>query len=396
MTSQSRLETILEKALNKRRSNHNFRQLHAIQRQEGKLFHNGQWILDFASNDYLALSHHPLLRTRAASWAEKYGTGSCASRLVNGTLELHKLVEEKLARFKYSEAALLFASGWQANASLIPALNLLSQQETGQDALFFTDKLNHASLHIGCAAAGIRQNRYRHNDLAHLETLLKRHSHQAGLKFIVTESVFSMDGDRADIPALRYLADKFDAALYIDEAHATGILGKEGRGLSQGLADITMSTASKALGGMGAFITGSQKLCDFLVNFASGFIYSTALPPPVLGALDAALDLMPDMEPERAAIQEKASFLRKEIAKLGFVTEPSSTQIIPIHIGSAEKTLIVAQSLKEQGFFCGAIRPPTVPQNTSRLRVTLNADHTQQDVTHFIKALKISLENNIS
>ncbi|MDF7673425.1 8-amino-7-oxononanoate synthase [Acetobacteraceae bacterium ESL0709] len=364
-----------------------FRQPYPVRRQGNSIFYNGKWLIDVASNDYLGLSHHSFLRKRAAEWAECYGTGSCASRLVNGTLDLHQQLEEKLARFKHNEAALLFATGWQANTSLIPALNILSRQSTGHDALIFADRLNHASLHMGCTAAAIRQHRFRHNDLNHLEALLTQEASRPGLKFIITESVFSMDGDRADIKALRTLADRFEAALYIDEAHATGVLGPDGQGLGCGLADITISTASKALGGMGAFITGSRELCDFLANFASGFVYSTALPPSVLGAIDAALELMPSLESTRLALQHKAEFLRRELARIGAKTGLSTTQIIPVMVGEASNALTLAAYLREEGFFCTAIRPPTVPLHTARLRLALNAELTIDELRRLVSLL---------
>lgn len=377
----------LRQVLTKRKTENLLRQCRPVKRQGNSVFYDGKWLIDVASNDYLGLSQHPFLRQRAAEWAERYGTGSGSSRLVNGTLTLHQKLEKKLAHFKHDEAALLFATGWQANVSLIPALDFLSRQNTGHKALIFADRLNHASLHMGCTAAGIRQYRFRHNDLSHLEALLMENASLPGLKFIVTESVFSMDGDCADIIALRNLADRFDATLYIDEAHATGVLGPHGQGLGNGLADITMSTASKALGGMGAFITGSQELCDFIANFSSGFIYSTALPPPVLGALDAALDLVPSLDSDRLALQEKASFFRHGMNRNGLQTAPSSTQIIPVLVGKASKALALAHDLQANGFFCTAIRPPTVPPDTARLRIALNTGLTMDDLTRLISLL---------
>ncbi|MCX5616915.1 8-amino-7-oxononanoate synthase [Bombella sp. TMW 2.2559] len=386
-------QSALQAALYERDQQQTRRHLVPVERQDGSLLRQGRRLVDVTSNDYLGLADHPLLRQRAADWAERYGTGARASRLVSGTLPLHTQLEEKLARFKKSEAALLFASGWQANASLLPALNHLSRQQMGHPAILFMDRLNHASLHHGCLAAGLRQVRFRHNDLAHLENLLERHADQPGLKFIITESVFSMDGDRADIPALRRLADRYGTFLYVDEAHATAVLGPEGCGLSNGLADITMSTASKALGGMGAFVTGSQALCDYLVNQASGFIYSTALPPACLGALDAALEIVPPLDAERQHLQHQADRLRQRLNDAGWDTGPSSTQIIPVMIGESGTALHVARSLEKKGFLSIAIRPPTVPPGTARLRIALESRLSAATIDRLGDALLDSLRS---
>ncbi|WP_317215184.1 8-amino-7-oxononanoate synthase [Gluconobacter sp. GP1] len=357
------------------------RTLRPVTRDGQTILRDSRRMIDVSSNDYLGLADHPLLKERASAWALRFGTGARASRLVSGTLEIHQAVEQKMARFKGYEAALLFASGWQANASVVPALCALSTARTGHPMLVFSDRLNHASLHHGCAAAGVRQHRFRHNDLAHLETLLKREATKPGLRMIVTESVFSMDGDRADIPALRALADHYDAFLYVDEAHATGVLGAHGHGLSSGLADLTMGTCSKALGGMGAYIAGSRPLCDYLLNHASGFIYSTALPPAVLGAIDAALDIIPTMDRERQTLLGHAGHLRTVLNAAGLSTAESSTQIVPVLIGESQRALDVARALENEGFLTVAIRPPTVPQGTARLRLALHAGLTDSQIT---------------
>lgn len=346
-----------------------------------RLHRDGQVLRDFSSNDYLGLSLHPVLRTRAADWAQRYGTGSRASRLVSGTLDLHEAVEARLARFKGTEEALIFASGWQANAAVLPALFELSRSLTGHPALVFTDRLNHASLHHGCQAAGIRQIRFRHNDLGHLDDLLTHHADKPGLRFILTESVFSMDGDRADVGALRALASRHDAFLYLDEAHATGVLGPGGAGLSAGhQVDLAMGTFSKALGGMGAYIAGSQALCDYLINTASGFVYSTAPSPPMLGAMDAALELAAGMDGERAKLAASAERLRLMLRDAGLDTGRSTTQIIPVILGDAQRAVDIAQRLATRGILAIAIRPPTVPRNEARLRLALSAVHEPEDI----------------
>jgi 8-amino-7-oxononanoate synthase len=341
-------------------------------------------LLNFSSNDYLGLSQHPLLKQRAAAWAREYGTGSGASRLVSGTLDWHMRVEARLAALKKTEAALLFASGWQANASVLASL-----LRFGKPAYVVADWLIHASLHHACRAGGVAPVRFRHNDMAHLEALLREHR-GAGMRFIVTESVFSMDGDQADLGALRTLADRYNAFLYLDEAHATGVLGPEGMGLSgcvPGGADLVMGTFSKALGGFGAYVAGSRALCDWLVNRASGFIYTTSLPPSVLGAIDAALDLVPGMTEERQRLQTHATRLRTALAALGIDYGASTTQIVPAIVGEAHAALSLASRLRADGIFAVAIRPPTVPPGTSRLRLALSASHSAADVDRLIAAL---------
>lgn len=351
----------------------------------GTVTRDDRILINASANDYLGLAHHPLLAERSAEWGSKYGTGAGASRLVTGTLDLHERVEARMADFKQTEAVLLFASGWQANAAVLPALLKLA----GPAPLVFADRLNHASLHHGIQAAGIRQVRFRHNDLDHLEALIAERADDPGRRFIVTESVFSMDGDRADIGRLRVLARRHDAFLYVDEAHATGVLGPAGAGLSveAGGADLVMGTFSKAFGSFGAYVAGSRSLCDYLVNACSGFIHTTALPPPVLGAIDAALDLVPGMDQSRRHLQVSAERVRAALAHLGVDTAGSTTQIVPVLVGDASASLELAAALERHGVLGIAIRPPTVPPNTSRIRLALSAVHDEAAIDRIIAAL---------
>ncbi len=346
-------------------------------------------LLNVSSNDYLGLAQHPLLLERAGAWLAANGAGAGASRLVTGTLALHQQVESRLAALKGTQAALLFASGWQANTSVLAALLRLP----GPEPLVFCDALNHASLHYGCRAAGRSQIVFRHNDMAHLAQLLAASAARPARRFIVTESVFSMDGDQADLPALRALADRHGAFLYLDEAHATGVLGPRGMGLAgsvPGGVDLAMGTFSKALGGFGAYVAGSRALCDWLVNRASGFIHTTALPPAVLGAIDAALELVPGMEAERARLAGYATRLRAALAGLGLWYGPSTTQIVPAIVGEAAAAMALAERLRAHGVLAVAIRPPTVPEGTSRLRLALSATLTDADMDHLTGALAAS------
>ncbi|MEN4920927.1 aminotransferase class I/II-fold pyridoxal phosphate-dependent enzyme [Achromobacter spanius] len=360
----------------------------------GRIVLNGSPVLNFSSNDYLGLSRHPLLVERAREWAARHGAGAQASRLVCGNLDLHEQVEAKLARLKGTQAALVLASGWQTNAAVLPAL--LRAAAGRGDVEVYADKLNHASLHHGCQAAGVRQIRFRHNDLDHLERLLAARAETPPAdgrpvsRFIITESVFSMDGDRTDVVRLADLADRHGAFVYLDEAHATGVLGPHGMGLAglaPGRIDLAMGTFSKALGGFGAYVAGSRAMCDFLVNACSGFIYTTALPPAVLGAMDAALDLAPTLDAERARLAASGDRLRGALRGLGLDTGASSTQIVPAIVGDEARALDIAAALEQRGLLAVAIRPPTVPAGTSRLRIALSAAHRDADISQLIDGL---------
>ena len=348
----------------------------------GRILRDGRSLLDFSSNDYLGLAGHPLLAARAGESAARHGAGAAASRLVTGTSPAHLALEARIAAFKGTPAALLFASGWQANATVIPALLAALP-----GAAVFTDRLVHASMHAGLT--GTRQHRFRHNDLAHLGELLERHGPAAPARLILAESVYSMDGDRADIPALAALARTHDAVLMVDEAHATGVLGPAGAGLCAGVdgVQVVMGTFSKAFGGFGAYVAGSVALKDWLVNAASGMIFSTAPPPAVLGAIDAALDLVPAMDAERAHLAALGERLRTGLAARGFATAGSSTQIVPAIVGSEADALALSERLATRGMLAAAIRPPTVPAGTSRLRLALRATHAAADVDALLEAL---------
>ncbi len=350
----------------------------------GQVRRDHRALLNFSANDYLGLATHPAQAHRAADWAARFGTGAGASRLVTGTLEAHLRIEARVAGLKHTEAALILASGWQANAAALPALLRLTP-----DPLVFADQFNHASLAHGCRAAGLRPIRFRHNDLDHLEALLRGHASHIGQRFIVTETVFSMDGDVPDLPRLRALADAHDAFLYLDEAHATGVLGPGGAGLAHaaGGADLVMGTFSKALGSFGAYIAGSRALIDYLINACSGFIYTTALPPPVLGAIDAALDVLPTLDEARSRLAGNASRVRAEFAALGMDTGNSTTQIVPALIGNEAETMALAAGLQSRGILAVPIRPPTVPAGTARLRFALSAAHDDAAIESLLAAM---------
>ncbi|MGJ0238945.1 aminotransferase class I/II-fold pyridoxal phosphate-dependent enzyme [Novosphingobium fluoreni] len=352
---------------------------------QGRLVRDTASLIDFSSNDYLGLATHPLLTERAREWTQRHGTGSGASRLVTGTSAEVIALEHRIAAFKGTEAALIFGSGWQANAAAIPALLAALP-----GAAVFTDRLIHASMHAGLAISGTRQHRFRHNDLEHLAHLLASKGREAPARVILTESVFSMDGDVADIPALAALTREHDAILYVDEAHATGVLGPRGAGLSAtvpGGVDVIMGTFSKAIGSFGAYLAGSRALIDWFSNAASGFVFSTALPPGVLGAVDAALDLLPDLDSERAHLTSLADRLRRGLGELGLDHGASASQIVPAIIGPEDQAMALASKLEARGFLAAAIRPPTVPPGTSRLRIALRAAHSAADIDALLEGI---------
>jgi 8-amino-7-oxononanoate synthase len=276
------------------------------------------------------------------------------------------------------------ASGFQTNAAVLQAL--LDKSVLGAEPLVFADRLNHASMHFGCQAAGVRELRYRHCDAKHLGELLSQYEQHERPKFILTESVFSMDGDVAPLGEIAKLAHAYGATLIVDDAHATGVLGEEGRGLS-GAADIAIGTFSKALGSFGGYVACSETVRDYLINRCSGLIYSTALPPPVLGAVDAALDLIPGMNTERTHVATLAQRFRDGASALGLSTGASTTQIVPVILGSPEAALAMSARLRSAGFWAVAIRPPTVPAGTARLRLAFTAAHEEADVDRLLDAL---------
>lgn len=349
----------------------------------------GTRLLDCGSNDYLGLSMHPSLRARACEWIHRFGAGSRASRLLGASLEAMTEVETRLAAFKGAPAALVFSSGWQTNASVLPAMFALSGTRA---PLILSDRLNHASLHAGCARW--HQIRYRHLDYDHLSDRLSQARAQGNKSaaIIISETVFSMDGDQADVRALADIARRHDALLYLDEAHATGVWGPQGQGLGARARSlwpetILMGTLGKALGGAGAYIAASSVIIDYLINRCSGFIHTTAPPPALFGALDAALDRVPGMEAERALLHARACALRERLQGLGIDTLTSDTHIIPAVFGDEARTQRAQERLEHEGIYAPAIRPPTVPQGSTRLRFSLTAAHDDEAFAHLLSGI---------
>jgi 8-amino-7-oxononanoate synthase len=351
-----------------------------------------QIVADFSHNDYLGLAAAPKLIAASHVAALRYGVGATGSRLLSGNLPLHVELEAAIARAKGTEAALIFNSGYQANSSALAAL--LDAKVLDAQPLVFSDRLNHASLHHACQLMNVHQIRYRHNDLAHLRELLEAHQHEERPKFIVAETVFGMDGDAIDMAAMAALADEFDVFLYLDEAHATGVMGTHGYGLTSGHMQhdkqsrgVAMGTFSKALGASGAYIACSTAVRDYLVNRCTGFIYSTALSPAVIGAVQAGWERLPQMDVERARLMQTAQSLRERVHALGFDTGNSSTHIVPLIVGTEAAALDVKAWLLEHGIVSSAIRPPTVPPHTARIRIALSVTHGEAEINALVDAL---------
>ncbi|MDR3527123.1 MAG: 8-amino-7-oxononanoate synthase [Rhizomicrobium sp.] len=352
----------------------------------GQVRRGGRDFVNLASNDYLGLSRHPALIQAAQAYAEAFGSGSTASRLVTGNHPAYAAIEERIATGKGKEAALLLASGYQTNLTVIAAL--ADKAVVKRPVTILADRLVHHSILQGAVLSGARLQRFGHNDLYHLETLLQ--ARRGEFVLIASESVFGMDGDRADLAALGELATRYGAMLYIDEAHATGVLGKDGFGLVADCplaVDVAMGTFGKALGSFGSYIACSKLLRDYLVQRCGGLIYSTALPPPVLGSIAAALELLPNLVSDRAGLLELAEALRTALRGQGWDCGASTTQIIPVLVGAEAAVLELAARLEAEGFLVAAIRPPTVPAGTARLRLSLSAAHRPDDIARFITVM---------
>ena len=369
---------MFEHELSQLEKNHLLRKPVVIESYDGpRITINGRSMLLMCSNDYLGLSQHPALREAALLAMEQCGFGSGASRLVSGTSRMHEELENALSTFKKTEATILFNSGYAANTGIIPAL-------VQEGDVVFSDSLNHASIVDGCRLSRAVVQVYRHKDVNQLETLLRREQ-TTGRRLIVTDGVFSMDGDIAPLPDIVALAEKYEALLMVDDAHATGVLGKTGRGTVEhfgleGRVPIQMGTLGKALGSFGAYVAGNKDLIDFLINRSRSYIYSTSLPPAVCAASLAALKII-DSEPElRVSLWRNRKHFAKEIESLRIRTGSSETPIVPLMIGGSEKVLNAGTRLFESGIFATAIRPPTVPEGTSRIRMTLMANHTDADI----------------
>ncbi|MFH1552079.1 MAG: 8-amino-7-oxononanoate synthase [Candidatus Omnitrophota bacterium] len=398
------MERRIKKFLKEREEEGLFRRLAKISPLGGgKILSDGKEYINFSSNDYLGLSSHPKL-INAASEVLSPVVGSSASRLMTGSTAVHHLLEERVARFKGKPASLVFNSGYQANVGIISAL-------LGKGDCVFSDRLNHASIVDGIRLSGASFFRFRHNDTDHLEEILLRERNKYAEALIVTETVFSMDGDIAPIEEIARLKKKYDCMLMVDEAHATGVFGPGGSGLveAKGVTDevdIVMGTFSKALGGFGSYVASSRAVRDYLVNTCRSFIYSTALPPSVIAADIAALELVRDEPHRRKTLLTNARDFRDKLKAEGF-NAGGDSQIVPVVVGENEETVRaqdaspegslasalsqiqetvrISESLKKKGYWVTPVRPPTVPHHQARLRLSLTFDHTREILDKFIE-----------
>jgi glycine C-acetyltransferase len=351
---------------------------------------DGKHVINLASNNYLGLTTHPKLREVAIEATKKYGVGPGAVRTIAGTMKLHMELEEKIARFKNVEACVVFQSGFTANAGTVSAI-------LGKEDFIISDELNHASIIDGARLSKAKILVYRHKDIAHAEEQLKSVADQPGHKLLITDGVFSMDGDIGPLPALCDLAEKYGAIMMVDDAHASGVLGRNGRGTIDhfnvhGRVDIQVGTLSKAIGAIGGYVCGSRDLIEFLYHRARPFLFSTGHPPAVTATCIAAFDVLQN-EPERIErLWKNTKFFKKELGTLGFniggVNTPASeTPITPIIIGDGKLTMEFSRELFKEGIFATGIAFPTVAEGKARIRTIMSSEHTQQQMERALEVL---------
>lgn len=345
----------------------------------------GRSVVCLCANDYLGLANDPAVQAAAIEAIRRWGVGAAASRLVSGTSYLHVQLQEALARFKKAESAIVTATGWAANHVAIHAL-------AGSGDLILCDKLNHASIIDAALSSNSRVRTYGHCDLGRLEGLLKRHRGEHRRCLIVTDSLFSMDGDLAPLRELAELRQRYDTQLLIDEAHATGVLGDAGGGAAEllgveGQVDAVVGTLSKAIGAMGGFVAGPKVLIETIRNSGRPYVYTTAIAPALCAAALAALHIIQTQPQRRTRLLAMAGRLRQALQKLGFDVGRSDSQIIPVMVGEAGQAVRMSRCLLDAGFFVPAIRPPTVPKGKSRLRVSLSSAHEEGDLDRFVRTM---------
>ncbi len=378
--------SFLQNALQDLESAGMYRRLKSVESpQQREITLEGRRVLNFCSNDYLGLANDSRLKQAALEAVQEYGIGSGASRLICGNMGPHDQLEKELAALKHTEAGLVYSSGYMANVGIISGL-------MDHHGVVFSDRFNHASIIDGIILSRARLVRYPHADMQALEGLLEKHA-TARRKLIVTDTVFSMDGDRAPLKDIVDLAQRFEAMVMVDEAHAFGVLGEDGGGLGRGRGvggdmDIQLGTLSKAAGCFGAYACGSRVLREYLLNKSRAFIYTTAMPPSLAQASRASLRIIKEGRQLRRRLLENASMLRRELQRMGFDTMQSTTPIIPLLVKDPGQAVAMSQRLLEQGLFVQAIRPPTVPAGTSRLRLTVTVAHTQEDLNRLLNAFK--------
>jgi len=348
---------------------------------------DGRVVINLSSNNYLGLTTHRDLRRAALDAVRKLGVGTGAVRSISGTMRSHMELEEQIARFKGTEACVVFQSGFAANAGTVSAI-------LGKDDLIISDELNHASIIDGCRLSKATIKVFKHKDIPDCERICAETANWPGKKLLITDGVFSMDGDIADLPALCDLAERFNCIMMVDDAHASGVLGRNGRGTvdhlnCHGRVDIQVGTLSKAIGALGGYVCGSRDLIEFLHNRARPFIFSTSHPPSVVATCQAAFLLLDSPVGEKLIkkLWNNTKFFKRGLKKLGFETGKSQTPITPVHVGDAGKAFEFSRKLFEEGVFAPAIGYPTVPQGKARLRAIVSATHSRRELEQALETL---------
>jgi glycine C-acetyltransferase len=365
--------------------------LRVLDDQQAPVCHyDGKEVINLASNNYLGLCNHPLLEEAAIAATRKYGAGSGAVRTIAGTMHLHMELEEKIAAFKNVEACVVFQSGFTANAGTVSSL-------LGKEDFILSDELNHASIIDGARLSRAKIKVFRHKDIAHAEELLKEVANEPGRKLLITDGVFSMDGDIGPVDKLCDLADKYGAIMMVDDAHASGVLGRNGRGSvdhfhCHGRVDVQVGTLSKAIGALGGYVCGSKDLIDFLYHRARPFLFSTSHPPSVTATCMAAFDLL-EQEPERIdRLWDNTRYFKAELGRVGFdiggVTTPAGeTPITPIIVGDGRRTMDLSKALFDAGVMATGIAFPTVPEGKARIRTIMTSEHTRPQIDQALDIL---------
>lgn len=373
----------IDKKLEERKKTNNFRKLVCVDsRIDNLITIDGSQYINFSSNDYLGLSTHPKIKEFWQQGLDLWGAGSGASPLVTGFSKAHKNLQDTICEWLGFSSVILFNSGFAANQAIVKAIN-------NKNTSIYADRLSHASLQEASLLSGARLNRFHHNDVQSLSRLIKP---QTGL--IITEGVFSMDGDEAPLVEIKKIADETCNIFLVDDAHGIGVHGHKGKGTlaKQNMkctdVDIFMSTFGKAIGTMGAFVAGSNEFIEYMINFSREYIYSTHMPPSVAYVTQKTIEMIQSDSSFQEKLKFNVDYFKKQLLKLGFPESNSTTSIQPIVLGSSEKAILYSELLREHGCYVGAIRPPTVPQNTARLRITITANHTLAQIDQLIEGLE--------
>jgi len=381
----------LTEQLNELKQRGTYFKLRVLDDEQGPVCtYDGKRVINLASNNYLGLCDHPKLREAAIEAIEKFGVGSGAVRTIAGTMRIHMELEEKIAAFKGVEACVVFQSGFTANAGTVSSI-------LGKEDFILSDELNHASIIDGARLSRAKIKVFRHKDVAHCEELLKEIQHEPGRKLIITDGVFSMDGDIGPVDQLCDLADKYGAIMMVDDAHASGVLGRNGRGSVDHFhctqrVDVQVGTLSKAIGALGGYVCGSRDLIDYLYHRARPFLFSTSHPPSVAATCIAAFDLL-EKEPERIErLWANTRYFKEQLTAAGFdvggVTTPASeTPITPIIIGDGRKTMDFSRALFDAGLMATGIAFPTVPEGKARIRTIMTSEHSREQIDHALEIL---------